>query len=168
MLGCIQPMSSPMMKRMLGFCCCCATAGALATTPTARNANRASPRSRRTFMSRPPSLHDDCSCRAAKSSAVRMDCDGPSHKGRIASEMLPIGWFPVCLHARNGSQKHGAGAGCKLGVSITAFMLPAQAPPKAYSATVRSYACATGYENSRFLLKIHWAVPHTAIRLTPG
>src|SRR5215471_15712439 len=23
MLGCIQPMSSPMMKRMLGFCCCC-------------------------------------------------------------------------------------------------------------------------------------------------
>src|SRR3954453_17129922 len=23
MLGCIQPISSPMMKRMLGFCCCC-------------------------------------------------------------------------------------------------------------------------------------------------
>jgi hypothetical protein len=22
MLGCIQPMSSPIMKRMLGFCCC--------------------------------------------------------------------------------------------------------------------------------------------------
>ena len=31
MLGCIQPMSSPMMKRMLGFCCCCcASAGVLA------------------------------------------------------------------------------------------------------------------------------------------
>src|SRR5580704_5457056 len=30
MLGCIQPMSSPMMKRMLGFCCCCAAAGVLA------------------------------------------------------------------------------------------------------------------------------------------
>src|SRR6185503_155249 len=26
MLGCIQPMSSPMMKRMLGFDCCCACA----------------------------------------------------------------------------------------------------------------------------------------------
>src|SRR5215472_3594733 len=29
MLGCIQPISSPMMKRMLGFCCCCAAAGTL-------------------------------------------------------------------------------------------------------------------------------------------
>src|SRR5271166_5136166 len=26
MRGCIQPMSSPIMKRMLGFCCCCAEA----------------------------------------------------------------------------------------------------------------------------------------------
>jgi hypothetical protein len=26
MLGCIQPMSSPIMKTMLGFCCCCADA----------------------------------------------------------------------------------------------------------------------------------------------
>ena len=30
MLGCIQPMSSPMMKRMLGFCAGCAVAGVLA------------------------------------------------------------------------------------------------------------------------------------------
>src|SRR5262245_54411071 len=30
MLGCIQPMSSPMMKRMLGFCPCWAEAGMLA------------------------------------------------------------------------------------------------------------------------------------------
>ena len=30
MLGCIQPMSSPMMKRILGFCAgCCAVAGVL-------------------------------------------------------------------------------------------------------------------------------------------
>ena len=28
MLGCIQPMSSPMMKRILGFCCCCCCAAA--------------------------------------------------------------------------------------------------------------------------------------------
>jgi hypothetical protein len=28
MLGCIQPMSSPMMKRMLDFCCCWAAADA--------------------------------------------------------------------------------------------------------------------------------------------
>src|SRR4029079_300349 len=27
MLGCIQPMSSPMMKRMFGCCACCALAG---------------------------------------------------------------------------------------------------------------------------------------------
>src|SRR6516164_1618472 len=33
MLGCIQPMSSPMMKRMLGFrCCCCACCCAAAGT----------------------------------------------------------------------------------------------------------------------------------------
>src|SRR5262245_61712113 len=54
MLGCIQPMSSPMMKMMLGFCCCCATAGVLATIPMARNASRASRRFRRTVMSKPP------------------------------------------------------------------------------------------------------------------
>ena len=30
MLGCIQPMSSPMMKRMLGFWAGCAAAGVLA------------------------------------------------------------------------------------------------------------------------------------------
>ena len=29
MLGCIQPMSSPMMKRMLGFAGVCAAAGVL-------------------------------------------------------------------------------------------------------------------------------------------
>src|SRR5262249_47437946 len=46
MLGCIQPMSSPMMKRILGFACCCcccggcccADAGTLAVT-TAHGAN---------------------------------------------------------------------------------------------------------------------------------
>src|SRR5580700_8428137 len=43
MLGCIQPMSSPMMKRMLGFaCCCCAAAGVLATVTATNDANRAS------------------------------------------------------------------------------------------------------------------------------
>src|SRR5262249_46449610 len=61
--GCIQPMSSPMMKRMLGFACCCcccccccaccccggtcccrccAVAGRLTAIPTAMNASRAS------------------------------------------------------------------------------------------------------------------------------
>src|SRR5215471_6384430 len=39
-LGCIQPMSSPMMKRMLGFCCCCAAAGVPATETAAHNASR--------------------------------------------------------------------------------------------------------------------------------
>ena len=38
-LGCIQPISSPMMKRMLGFCCCCAAAGMLATVKVASKAN---------------------------------------------------------------------------------------------------------------------------------
>jgi hypothetical protein len=36
MLGCIQPMSSPMVKRILGFCCCCADACELATVTAAR------------------------------------------------------------------------------------------------------------------------------------
>jgi hypothetical protein len=40
MLGCIQPMSSPMMKRMLGFCCCCAVAGTLAAIAATNNASR--------------------------------------------------------------------------------------------------------------------------------
>src|SRR5689334_23749430 len=32
MLGCIQPISSPMMNKILGFCCgCCADAGTLGT-----------------------------------------------------------------------------------------------------------------------------------------
>src|SRR5262249_48724324 len=53
MLGCIQPMSSPMMKRMLGFaccCCCCAAAGRLAARPTATNATRAGQSLRMSFM----------------------------------------------------------------------------------------------------------------------
>src|SRR6187399_62575 len=41
MLGCIQPMSSPMMKRMLGFCCC-AAAGILAADIAAIEANKPS------------------------------------------------------------------------------------------------------------------------------
>src|SRR5262245_24712149 len=39
MLGCIQPMSSPIMKRMLGFCVCCAAAGMLDTIKAASNVN---------------------------------------------------------------------------------------------------------------------------------
>src|SRR5262249_28215572 len=66
MLGCIQPMSSPMMKRILGFCCgcccccccwagrciccCCAAAGILAAMPPATNASRAGQSFRMTFM----------------------------------------------------------------------------------------------------------------------
>src|SRR5215467_3771395 len=40
MLGCIQPMSSPMMKRILGFCVSCACTGAnpLQSTAAAVNA----------------------------------------------------------------------------------------------------------------------------------
>src|SRR4029453_17933232 len=55
MLGCIQPISSPMMKRMLGFCCCCCAAtGALATTAAAATANRPSHNFRMNFMFKPP------------------------------------------------------------------------------------------------------------------
>src|SRR5262249_13852864 len=41
MPGCIQPISSPMMKRMLGFCCC-AAAGAVAAVTAAHNASKPS------------------------------------------------------------------------------------------------------------------------------
>jgi hypothetical protein len=37
MLGCIQPMSSPMMKRMFGFCWLCAKAGVLTGPDNAIN-----------------------------------------------------------------------------------------------------------------------------------
>src|SRR5215510_14442173 len=40
MLGCIQPMSSPMMNRMLGFCSCCAAAGALAAIAATSEASK--------------------------------------------------------------------------------------------------------------------------------
>src|SRR4029077_16979775 len=46
MLGCIQPMSSPMMKRILGLSCCCAAAGALAAIATTNDASRP----RQTFL----------------------------------------------------------------------------------------------------------------------
>ena len=39
MLGCMMPMSSPMMKRMLGFCAVCAAAGVLASPDAAINAD---------------------------------------------------------------------------------------------------------------------------------
>ena len=39
-LGCIQPISSPMMKRILGFCCCCAAAGVLAAATATNDASR--------------------------------------------------------------------------------------------------------------------------------
>src|SRR5215813_8559846 len=41
MLGCIQPISSPMMKRMFGFCCCsCAAAGTLAAVTATNDASK--------------------------------------------------------------------------------------------------------------------------------
>ena len=44
MLGCIQPMSSPMMKRMLGFCAgCCAVAGVLAGPDNENDINVVAP-----------------------------------------------------------------------------------------------------------------------------
>ena len=44
MLGCIQPISSPMMKMMLGFCgVCCATAGVLASPDNDSDINVVAP-----------------------------------------------------------------------------------------------------------------------------
>src|SRR4051812_32267633 len=42
MLGCMMPISSPMMKRMLGFCCSCAAAGRLAAVIAAIEASKPS------------------------------------------------------------------------------------------------------------------------------
>src|SRR5215475_15604838 len=39
MRGCMMPMSSPMMKRMLGFCCCWADAGGMAAVKEAAHAS---------------------------------------------------------------------------------------------------------------------------------
>src|ERR1700737_2953122 len=51
MLGCIHPMSSPLMKRMLGFCCCCADADGIHAVVAARSVNAAS---QMTLVSRIP------------------------------------------------------------------------------------------------------------------
>src|SRR5215813_8569620 len=48
-------MSSPMMTRMFGFCCCCADAGGLAVV-MAVNASRANHRYRMIFIIQPPPL----------------------------------------------------------------------------------------------------------------
>ena len=45
MLGCIQPMSSPMMKRMFGFCGVCAAAGVLAGPDNASDISADAPSS---------------------------------------------------------------------------------------------------------------------------
>src|ERR1700751_4275582 len=52
MLGCIQPISSPMMNRMLGFGCCWADAGALAIETAAAPASKPSHNFRDTFMAK--------------------------------------------------------------------------------------------------------------------
>jgi len=48
----MKPMSSPMMKTMLGFGCCCADAGALAIEIAAVPANKPSHNFRDTFMAK--------------------------------------------------------------------------------------------------------------------
>ena len=78
MLGCIQPMSSPMMKRMLGFCCCCAAAGRLAAVTAASDANRPSQMYLATLMLELPR------------SAAR---DGPA-----ACAHLAIAVGPICVN----------------------------------------------------------------------
>src|SRR5262245_568683 len=50
MLGCIQPMSSPMMKRIFGFVGCCADGCEPAATTAATPARRLSQNFRLTFM----------------------------------------------------------------------------------------------------------------------
>ncbi len=61
MLGCIQPMSSPMMNRMLGFCSC-AAAGALAIVARANDASR--PSQAALVMRMVATLHVGCPRRA--------------------------------------------------------------------------------------------------------
>src|SRR5215831_4156965 len=52
MPGCMMPISSPMMNMMLGFCCCCADAGTLASERAAAPANKPSQSFREAFMAK--------------------------------------------------------------------------------------------------------------------
>src|SRR5690242_17099685 len=104
----------------LGFFC--AAAGVLAAIPTARNVSRASPRFRRTVMSKPPRCMKIEDARR-RTFAVRhgLRCD-PHTRDTLQAEILPTWGFAVSLCARNGGQQHGAGAtGCKSHVSIAVY-----------------------------------------------
>src|SRR5262249_6210189 len=92
MLVCIQPMSSPMIKRMLGFCCCCATAGMLATVTVASMANNPRQMFPATLMV--PSFV--CRPRRAGSLQPFSNCDPPD----LREHALQIGEYrPARCHS---------------------------------------------------------------------
>src|SRR5262249_43583607 len=114
MLGCIQPMSSPMMKMMLGFCCCCAAAGRLATIPAATNASRARHafpmmfiRTLLTFRLRGGRTIErieeprmgllDCRREQSLRLETRIDHAGLVHVRPLHILRLPARVFPICL-----------------------------------------------------------------------
>src|SRR5215469_7194690 len=82
MRGCIQPMSSPMMKRMLGFCCCCAAAGILATNIAVSDANTLS----QVFLIMVRSFSIKTSCQSAPS----RNCALCKFSGRVMFQMLGV------------------------------------------------------------------------------
>src|ERR1043165_329600 len=106
MLGCMMPISSPMMKRMLGFCCCCAAAGRLAAEIAAIEATQPGQtyltiRILR-FLPRLPVTGrqpvPDCSCRChARGTGTELFC----HNLRVI---------------RRGYGMHGERIGCRSGL----------------------------------------------------
>src|SRR5690348_4480682 len=93
MLGCIQPMSSPMMKRMLGFCC--ADACVFAATTAAAPTSRLSQTFVLAFMLLSSSLHGLCIVRdlandAAESQVARgrVHVLGVTRRGAVAPAVV--------------------------------------------------------------------------------
>src|SRR5262249_50726192 len=96
MRGCIRPMSSPMMKRMLGFCCC-ADAGTFASERAAAPANKPSQSFREAFMAKvlqvewplSPFRCDDKSGETALNLIQIKDLENASHRG-VQAATSPI------------------------------------------------------------------------------
>src|SRR5262245_23158757 len=97
MLGCIQPMSSPMMKRMLGFCCCCCAAAGTLVAVTATN-GASKPRQNFLVILMTYLLTLEA---ARMGPAARARLVAPkSRRGVVEKESLHYGWKPKeAMHA---------------------------------------------------------------------
>src|SRR5262249_51977437 len=104
MLGCIQPMSSPMMKRMLDFCCCWAAAGAqVAVTVAVTTTSRPEHKVRGIIMA-PPTAARRCYLRQEWPDSPWSEIAASFRADLVKKPPQPIDLYEVSLD-------HGSGEG---------------------------------------------------------